>query len=67
MVRNVNLNACKHHCACISHSHLYVADKKGTAKHKALGRIYMVLMLFTWLVSLFMSAQIGPRVCDHFG
>ena len=27
----------------------------------------MVLMLLTALVTLFMPAQIGPRVLDHFG
>ena len=41
--------------------------KKGTAQHKFLGRIYMVLMLFTATVTLFMSAQVGPTLFDHFG
>ena len=41
--------------------------KKGTAQHKFLGRIYMVLMLFTVTVTLFMSAQVGPTLFDHFG
>ena len=41
--------------------------KKGTAQHKFLGRIYMVLMLFTAMVTLFMSAQVGPTLFDHFG
>tara|TARA_B110000902_G_scaffold13738_1_gene16435 strand:- start:240 stop:638 length:399 start_codon:yes stop_codon:yes gene_type:complete len=41
--------------------------KKGTAQHKFLGRIYMVLMLFTAMVTLFMSALVGPTLFDHFG
>ena len=44
-----------------------VLIKKGTAQHKFLGRIYMVLMLFTAMVTLFMSAQVGPALFDHFG
>mgnify|MGYP006106389163 FL=1 len=44
-----------------------VLIKKGTAQHKFLGRIYMVLMLFTAMVTLFMSAQVGPTLFDHFG
>ncbi|MFP4845534.1 DUF2306 domain-containing protein [Winogradskyella sp. PE311] len=41
--------------------------KKGTKIHKQLGRIYMVLMLFTAIVTLFMPAYVGPTVLDHFG
>ena len=44
-----------------------VLIKKGTAQHKFLGRIYMVLMLFTAMVTLFMSALVGPTLFDHFG
>lgn len=41
--------------------------KKGTPLHKFLGRIYMVLMLFTACVTLFMPAQVGPQFLNHFG
>jgi len=41
--------------------------KKGSGQHKFLGRIYMVLMLFTAVVTLLMSAQVGPKLFDHFG
>jgi len=41
--------------------------KKGTGQHKLLGRTYMALMLFTALVTLFMSAKVGPTLFDHFG
>ncbi|WP_055436842.1 DUF2306 domain-containing protein [Lacinutrix algicola] len=44
-----------------------LALKKGTQLHKVLGRIYMVLMLFTATVTLFMPAAVGPTVFNHFG
>lgn len=40
---------------------------KGTRGHKRLGTIYMVLMLATATLSLFMSAEVGPRLLNHFG
>jgi uncharacterized membrane protein len=44
-----------------------MVTKKGTEVHKLIGRIYMVLMLFTAMVTLLMSAQVGPRLFNHFG
>jgi uncharacterized membrane protein len=41
--------------------------KKGTGIHVFWGRIYMVLMLFTATVTLFMPAQVGPTLFNHFG
>lgn len=41
--------------------------KKGTRFHKISGRIYMILMLLTALVTLFMPAAVGPTLFDHFG
>jgi uncharacterized membrane protein len=41
--------------------------KKGTTIHKTLGRVYMVLMLFTAGVTLFMPAAVGPTILNHFG
>jgi uncharacterized membrane protein len=41
--------------------------RKGTPKHKALGKIYMVLMLITAIISLFMPAQLGSTFLNHFG
>lgn len=41
--------------------------KKGTGLHKVIGRVYMLLMLFTAFVTLFMSAEVGPTVLNHFG
>ena len=41
--------------------------RKGTRFHKTAGRIYMLLMLFTASVTLFMPANVGPRILNHFG
>ena len=40
---------------------------KGTPSHKLLGKIYMVLMLATGLITLAMPAQVGPQFLHHFG
>ena len=42
-------------------------NRKGTPAHKVLGKIYMSLMLVTALVTLFMSAGVGPTLLGHFG
>ncbi|TQV65758.1 DUF2306 domain-containing protein [Exilibacterium tricleocarpae] len=44
-----------------------LANRKGTPGHKLLGKIYMLLMLVTALVTLFMSAEVGPTLFGHFG
>lgn len=41
--------------------------KKGTPIHRNWGKAYMVLMLFTAVVTLFMPAQVGPALLNHFG
>lgn len=41
--------------------------KKGTKFHRVSGRIYMVLMLITAVVTLFMPALVGGRLFNHFG
>lgn len=41
--------------------------RKGSSLHKQLGRFYMVAMLLTAMISLFMPAQLGPTILDHFG
>jgi uncharacterized membrane protein len=40
---------------------------KGTGIHKFWGRIYMILMLFTASVTLFMPAKVGSNIFNHFG
>ena len=46
---------------------LLLSRKKGHSVHKLLGKIYMILMLITAIISLFMSARVGPTVFNHFG
>lgn len=41
--------------------------KKGTKIHKTIGKIYMILMLVTATITLFMSAAVGPTLFNHFG
>jgi len=41
--------------------------KKGTEVHKLLGRVYMVLMMLTAAITVFMRAEVGPRLFGHFG
>ncbi len=41
--------------------------KKGGLLHKRLGKIYMVLMLITATITLFMQAQVGSKFLNHFG
>ncbi|NOQ71034.1 MAG: DUF2306 domain-containing protein [Crocinitomix sp.] len=41
--------------------------KKGTKIHKIFGRVYMILMLITAMITLFMPAQVGPTLMNHFG
>ncbi len=40
---------------------------KGTPIHRLLGKIYMLLMLITACISLFMPALVGPQFFNHFG
>lgn len=46
---------------------LLLLRRKGTTMHRRLGRIYLVLMIATGIVTLFMPAQVGPKVLGHFG
>lgn len=41
--------------------------RKGTPLHRLLGKIYMVLMLTTAAITLFMPAVVGPKLLNHFG
>ena len=42
-------------------------NRKGTPVHRLLGKIYMGLMLFTAIITLFMEALVGPTFLNHFG
>jgi uncharacterized membrane protein len=46
---------------------LLLLIKKGTDFHQLTGRVYMVLMLLTAGITLFMPAQVGPQLFNHFG
>lgn len=52
---------------CVFIGGFLLVIKKGTKIHKQLGRIYMILMLFTAIVTLFMPAYVGPTLFNHFG
>ncbi|QXP59136.1 DUF2306 domain-containing protein [Olleya sp. HaHaR_3_96] len=41
--------------------------KKGTVTHKIIGRIYMILMFLTAIITLFMPSFIGSQLFNHFG
>lgn len=40
---------------------------KGAVKHRWWGRIYLALMAATAVVTLFMPAEVGPRIAGHLG
>ena len=41
--------------------------RKGSPWHKFVGSAYMVLMMFTAIVTVFMPAHLGPTLFNHFG
>jgi len=41
--------------------------RKGTPTHRLLGKLYMVLMMVTAAITLFMPAVVGPTLFGHFG
>ena len=41
--------------------------KKGTFVHKIMGRGYLILMLITAIITIFIPAQVGPQLLNHFG
>lgn len=41
--------------------------RKGSARHKLLGKLYMILMLATAFITLAMPARVGTRFLRHFG
>ena len=47
--------------------HLIVVSGKGGVLHKKIGSIYMVLIFFSSIVSLFLKAYVGPIFLNHFG
>lgn len=41
--------------------------RKGSALHKLLGKVYMVLVVFSAGLTLLMPAAVGPALFGHFG
>jgi uncharacterized membrane protein len=52
---------------CIVFGSYLIFAKKGTQFHKIIGKTYMILMGFTGILTLFIPAQIGQRIFNHFG
>jgi uncharacterized membrane protein len=46
---------------------ILILMRKGSSLHKMLGRIFLVSMLLTAGITLFMSAKVGPTLMGHFG
>jgi uncharacterized membrane protein len=41
--------------------------KKGSAFHSRAGKVYMILMFFTGGLTLFIPAEVGAQILNHFG
>ena len=41
--------------------------RKGSKNHRLLGKIYMLLMIATAIIALFINAEVGPKFLGHFG
>lgn len=52
---------------CVAMGGVLFFMKKGTPVHKGIGKVYMILMIITGLITLFMPAQVGPSLFGHFG
>jgi len=44
-----------------------LVSRESTTDHRSLGKIYLLLMVFSGSITLFMPAQVGPRLLGHFG
>ncbi|QXP66749.1 DUF2306 domain-containing protein [Polaribacter sp. AHE13PA] len=52
---------------CVFIGAYLLAVKKGTPFHRNLGKTYMLLMMITAVITLFMPAYVGPQFLNHFG
>ena len=52
---------------CVFLGPIIFVMKKGSVLHKWMGRVYMLLMMVTATVTVFMPAVVGPRLFGHFG
>lgn len=46
---------------------LVLLTRKGTRRHRYLGRVFAVLMVLTAAITLFMPSAVGPALWGHFG
>jgi uncharacterized membrane protein len=42
-------------------------NRKGTTAHRLLGKLYMLMMLATAVITLLMPSAFAPRLLNHFG
>lgn len=52
---------------CILLGTYLIFAKKGTNIHRLAGKVYMILMALTGALTLFIPAQVGYRIFNHFG
>ena len=44
-----------------------ILARKGSKNHRLLGKLYMLLMVATAIIALFINAEVGPKFLGHFG
>ena len=44
-----------------------MVSRKGGSLHRVLGKIYILLMFATAIITLFLPAKLGPSILGHFG
>jgi uncharacterized membrane protein len=47
--------------------YLIIVSDKGGVLHKKIGYVYMVLIFFSSIISLFLKAYVGATFLNHFG
>ena len=52
---------------CILFGTYLIFAKKGTQSHNFIGKLYMILMGLTGILTLFIPAQVGQNIFNHFG
>lgn len=52
---------------CVPLGAYLLIAQKGDTLHRLLGKVYMVLMMVTATITLFMPALVGPQFLNHFG
>ncbi|REG86398.1 DUF2306 domain-containing protein [Algoriphagus antarcticus] len=52
---------------CIFLGGFLLLARKGGEVHRKLGMVYMSLMMITAFIAMFIQAQLGPMLFNHFG